>query len=77
MIKSKSPLLQLNIPKKDSNFELKNSLYESCYALYCLIMEDPIESFWFEVFHILFGYLQLTAYLFDSIVNHCISNNKL
>ena len=70
MIKAKSSLYKLKISKKDLNLELKNSVYESCYALYCLILEDPIESFWFEVFHILFGYLQLLAYLFDSIVNN-------
>ena len=69
MIKEKSQLLKLNLSKKDSHFELKNSLYESFYSLYSLILEDPIENFWFELFHILFGYLQLIAYLFDSIVN--------
>ena len=69
MIKEKSQLLRLNLSKKDSSFELKSSLYESFYSLYSLILEDPIENFWLELFHILFGYLQLIAYLFDSIVN--------
>ena len=70
MNKSKESFLKLNLVKKSLNLELKNSLYEPFYYLFCLIMEDPIENLWFEIFHILFGYLQLTAYLFDSIVNH-------
>ena len=70
MIKDKSSLVKLNLSKKESNNELKNSLYESCYTLFCLILESPIESLWLELFHIIFGYLQLTAYLFDSIVKY-------
>ena len=70
MIKDKSSLVKLNLSKKESNNELKNSLYESCYTLFCLILESPIESLYLELFHIICGYLQLTAYLFDSIVKY-------
>ena len=70
MIKEKNSLLTANLIQRGSKHELKNSLYESCYYLFCIIMENPIENFWFECFNILSGYLQLIAYQFDSIVNH-------
>ena len=75
MLNEKSQILKLNISQRKSAIKIKSSLYESLYALFCLILEDPIESLWLEIFQILAGYLQLTAYQFDSIVNIFITNN--
>ena len=69
MIKEKSSILKLNVAQKKGNHRIKNSLYESTYALFCIMLEDPIESFWFEFFLIFCGYFQLIVYLFDSVVN--------
>ena len=42
---------------------------ESFYALFELILEDPIENFWFECFNISIGYTQLISYTLDLTVN--------
>ena len=69
MIKEKNPLLELKLQKSVSplmNFYIKN--VESFYDLYDIILEAPFENIWFETIHILFGYCQLIAYLFDPTV---------
>ena len=69
MIKENNPLLTLKFTKKNSIFyEIYNYLSESIYDLFELILDDPIESFWFECFIIFIGYLQMFAYLLDSTV---------
>ena len=71
MIKEKSPLLEINFTKKKSSiFEFVNSIIESFYALFELIMENPIESFWYECFNIIFGYMQVICYILDSTVSN-------
>ena len=75
MNKEKNKLLNFKISKENSGSKFRESIYNSLFSLYCLILEDPIESLWLEVFHILSGYLQLMAYQFDSIVNKYICNN--
>ena len=37
--------------------------------LYDIKLEAPFENIWFEAIHILFGYCQLMAYLFDATVS--------
>lgn len=78
MSKEKNPLLNINLSKKRNiliNFYINIS--ESLYSLFVLILEDPIENFWFEIFNIIFGYFQLFAYLFDSTVSiYLIIYNK-
>lgn len=69
MIKEKNPLLTLKFTKKNSIFyEIYNYLSESIYDLFELILDDPIESFWFESFNIFIAYLQMFAFLLDSTV---------
>ena len=69
MIKEKNPLLKLKLQKSISPLM---SLYinnvELLYDLYDIILEAPFENIWFEIMHILFGYLQLLSYLFDETV---------
>lgn len=70
MAKDKNPLLKINFSKK-RNFiiDFYLTLSESIYSLFSLIMEDPIENFWFEIINTFSGYFQLIAYLFDSTVS--------
>lgn len=70
MAKEKNPLLKINFSKK-RNFiiDFYLTLSESIYSLFSLIMEDPIENFWFEIINTFSGYFQLIAYLFDSTVS--------
>jgi len=69
MIKEKNPLLTLKLHKSISRFmSLYNNNVESFYDLYEILLEAPFENIWFETMHILFGYCQLVAYLFDATV---------
>ena len=69
MIKEKNPLLKLKLEKKKSPIlEFYNKNIESFYALYDLLLTNPIENFWYECLNIFLGYFQIIAYLFDSTV---------
>ena len=70
MIKENNPLLNLKLQKSISPLmSLYNNNVESFYDLYDIILEAPFENIWFEIMHILFGYCQLMAYLFDATVS--------
>ena len=73
MLKEKNPLLKLKLQKSISPLmRLYNNYIESYYDLYDIILEAPFESIWSETIHILFGYLQLVAYLFDETVSNVL-----
>ena len=70
MIKEKNPLLKLKLTKNNSWFkEFYTKFSELLYELFDLILEDPIESFWYECINIVFGYMQLITFLVDSKVS--------
>lgn len=70
MLKEKNPLLKLKIKKeKIFLFELYKKIIEGIYTLFDLILEKPIENFWFELFNIFFGYFQLIIHSFDRTVS--------
>ena len=70
MINEKNPLIKLKLQKSISPLmSLYNNNVESFYDLYDIILEAPFENIWFETMHILFGYCQLIAYLFDATVS--------
>ena len=64
-------LLKIKLHKSTS-FLLKfyNDNSELLFTLYDLLLENPIEIFWYEFIHIFFGYSQLIAYLFDATVSN-------
>ena len=70
MLKDKNSLLKLNfnkqIPQLSNIFDY---IFESLYALYDLILDDPIENFWYESFNIIISYFQLIAFVFDKTVS--------
>ena len=69
MIKEKNPLLKLKLYKSISPLmSFYNNNVESFYDLYEILLEAPFENIWLEIIHILFGYCQLIAYLFDATV---------
>ena len=71
MIREKSPLLEINFTKKKSSItEFFNNIIESFYDLFELIMENPIESFWYECLNIFLGYIQLICYILDPTVSN-------
>ena len=74
MIKDNNELLKLKLSKKKSNIiTFYNSINESIYALFCLVLDEPIENFWYECINISFGYIQLICYILDTTVSILIN----
>ena len=70
MLKDKSIILKINFQKeKPYLLNIINHFFESLYALYDFILEDPIEIFWYECLSIIISYLQLIAFIFDKTVS--------
>ena len=70
MLKENNPLLNLRLEKKKTFFfNYYQIISESIYSLYELLLLDPIENFYFECFHIFFGYGQLMVFIIDSTVS--------
>ena len=70
MLKEKNPLLKLNlIEKKFILTELCIKIFESFYKIFDIILEDPIENFWFEFLGIVMGYSQIIYYWIDRTVS--------
>ena len=64
-------LLNLKLHKSKSFFlKFYDENSEVLFILYDLLLENPIEIFWYEFAHIFFGYSQLIAYLFDPTVSN-------
>ena len=70
MLKEKNPLIKLKFKEeKDLFFSIQSNIFESLYALYDFILDDPIRIFWYECLNILLSYLQLIAFIFDKTVS--------
>lgn len=71
MIKEKNPLLNLKIVKdKSPLLDFYNNNIETLFELFDLLLDNPIESIWFEFIKIFFGYFQLIAFAFDPGVSN-------
>ena len=70
MLKEKNPLLKLKFKKERTLiFNIRYLNFESLYSLYALILENPIDNFWYECFNIILGYMQLIIFMFDKTVS--------
>ena len=70
MIKDNNTLLKLKLKKKKlSIIAFYSSISESIYALFCFILDEPIENFWYECINISFGYIQIICYILDTTVS--------
>ena len=69
MLKEKNPLLQLKL-KNEKTFirKILHNILQSLYALFELILENPIENFWFEVLSIFICYIQIIMFIFNETV---------
>jgi len=73
MLKENNPLLKLDIKvKKSYIFSIIMKVLESFYALFDLILEDPLENFWYEIVSIVLGYIQILYYLIDKTVSELL-----
>jgi hypothetical protein len=74
MIEEKSPLLNIKLNKKINPFtQFYKDFIEGLYALYCFMLDDPIENFWYECISLSLGYFQLLIYIIDETVSLIIN----
>ena len=73
MLKENNPLLKLDIKVKKSYLNsIIIKVLESFYSLFDLILEDPLENFWYEIVGIVLGYIQILYYLIDKTVSELL-----
>ena len=70
MINEKIPLLNIHLNKELSQLsKYYKEFIEGLYALFCLMLDDPIENFWYECISMSLGYFQLLIYMIDETVS--------
>ena len=73
MIKENN-IITIKIKKEKSLFtKILNNILESLFALFELILEDPIENFWFEIISLFICYIQIIMFIFNETVSRFIS----
>ncbi len=73
MINEKILLSNLHIEKEESVLtELYKNFVEGLYELYCLMLENPFENFWYECISVSLGYFQLLIYVIDETVSKLV-----
>ena len=70
MIKEKSSLINIQLKEKSSKIIIiYKDFIEGIYALFCLLLDNPIENFWYECISMSLGYFQLLIYIIDETVS--------
>ena len=69
MLKEKHPLLKDFKEEKIDIFQFFKNIFEAFYNLFDIILENPIENFWYECIGIIISYVQILLYLFDKTVS--------
>ena len=73
MINEKILLSNLHIEKEESVLTvLYKNFVEGLYELYCLMLENPFENFWYECISLSLGYFQLLIYIIDETVSKLV-----
>lgn len=75
MLKQKNPLLKLKIKKEKTLYnKLLNNIIQAIYVLFELILDDPIENFWFEILSLFICYIQIIMFIFNETVSQLFIN---
>lgn len=75
MLKEKNPLLKLKIKKEKTLYnKLLNNIIQAIYVLFELILDDPIENFWFEILSLFICYIQIIMFIFNETVSQLFIN---
>jgi hypothetical protein len=73
MIAEKSSVLKIKLNKKElSIIKFYRDFVEGLYALFCFMLDDPVENFWYESISISLGYFQILIYIIDESVSQKI-----
>ena len=75
MLTQKNLLIKLKLKKeKPIIISIINDIFESLFSLFDLILDDPIENFWFEIISLLICYIQIIMFIFNETVRNIINN---
>ena len=75
MLKEKNPLLKLKLKKEKTLYnKLLNNIIQAIYVLFELILDDPIENFWFEILSLFICYIQIIMFIFNETVSQLFIN---
>jgi hypothetical protein len=76
MLKEKNPLLKLKLKKEKTIIAkiLIDNIFQPLFELFELILDDPLENFWFEVISLFICYIQIIMFIFNETVRNIINN---
>lgn len=70
MINEKYTSVNFQLNEKVSKLTLiYKDFMEGLYDLFCLLLDNPIENFWYECINVSLGYFQLLIYILDDTVS--------
>ena len=70
MLKENNSILKLKLKEEKSIIKkLIKNIFDSLYELYDIILDDPIENFWFEIISLFICYFQIIMFIFNETVN--------
>ena len=70
MLKEKNPLHKIKLKDEKRKIEeIYINIIEYLFDLFDLILENPIDNFWYEFIGIIIGYSQILLYIFDKTVS--------
>ncbi len=70
MINEKNLLSNIEInPDVSILVKIYKDFIEGLYELFCLMLDDPFENFWYECISMSLGYFQLLIYIIDETVS--------
>ena len=70
MINEKNLLSNIEINQDVSILaKLYKDFIEGLYELFCLMLDNPFENFWYECISMSLGYFQLLIYIIDETVS--------
>lgn len=76
MLTENNPLLKLKLRKEKTMLTkiLIDNIFQPLFELFDLILDDPIENFWFEIISLFICYIQIIMFIFNETVRNIIYN---
>lgn len=76
MLRENNPLLKFKLKKEKTILTkiLIDNIFQPLFELFYLVLEDPIENFWFEVISLFICYIQIIMFIFNETVRNIINN---
>ena len=76
MLRENNPVLKLKLRKEKTMLTkiLIDNIFQPLFELFDLILDDPIENFWFEIISLFICYIQIIMFIFNETVRNIINN---